>query len=67
MALMWRFQKPVADPGEGPAPLPLFVDQTETRRTKKIFWLSPPLSQGLDGRFPPPRLSEGLDPPLETS
>ena len=38
MALMWRFQKPVADPGEGPAPLPLFVDQTETRRTKKIFF-----------------------------
>ena len=42
MALMWRFQKPVADPGEGPAPLPLFVDQTETRRTKKnFFWDCP--------------------------
>ena len=45
---------PVMDPG-GPAPLaPIFLDQTEAQRAKKIFW-SP---------SPPPPLSEGLDPLL---
>ena len=43
---------------------PLFLDQTEARRPKKIFLENtPPLSQGLDDR-PPPSLAEGLDPPL---
>ena len=51
----------VADPGEGPAPPPLFLDQTEARRAEKIFLggTGPPLSQGLDDR--PRLLSEGLD------
>ena len=39
----------------------------EARRAEKLFlrpvW-SPPLSQGLDDRPPPPPLSEGLDPQL---
>ena len=46
---------PVMDPGEGPggsAP-PVFLDQTEAQRAKKIFFES----------VPPP-LFEGLDPPL---
>ena len=35
---------PVADPGEGPggsAPSPLFLDQTEARRTEKFFLRAP--------------------------
>ena len=52
-----------ADPGEGPgrADSPLFLDQTEDRRAKKILfetaprylrvWMIPPLSEGL---YPPP-------------
>ena len=48
---------PVADPGEGPRgpapPPPLFLDQTEAWRAKKVFWdwalfFSPPLSDGPD-------------------
>ena len=48
---------PVMDPGEepgGPAPSPIFLDQTEAQRAKKFFFES----------VPPPPLSEGLDPPL---
>ena len=42
---------------------PLFLDQTEDRRVKKIlFEMHHPLSQGLDDR--PTPLSEGLDLPL---
>ena len=42
---------------------PLFLDQTEARRTeKKFFEPPPPISHGLD--TPPPPLFEGLDPPL---
>ena len=42
---------------------PLFLDQTEARRTEKnVFDPPPPLSHGLD--TPPPPLFEGLDPPL---
>ena len=58
---------PVMDPGEGPGtpapPPPIFLDQTEAQRAKKIFFeTAPPLCQGLDDWAPP--LSEGLDPPL---
>ena len=57
----------VADPGEGPTPPPLFLDQTEARRDeKKIFKTSPPhLSQGLDYRTP--SLSEGPDELFKSS
>ena len=59
----------VADPGEGPggAAPPLFPDQTEARRAKKIFFgdQPPPVSKGLDDRPPPPSiLSQGIDPAL---
>ena len=39
----------VADPGEGPGGgrPPLFLDQTEARRSES-GWPGPPLSQGLD-------------------
>ena len=51
---------PVMDPGEGPGgpapPAPIFLDQTEAQRAKKIFFESVP-------QHPPPPLSEGLDPP----
>ena len=58
----------VADPGEGPGgpptPPPLFLNQTEAQRAKKIFFKTrPTLSQGVDDRALP--LSEGLHPPLE--
>ena len=45
----------VEDPG-GPAPPPLFLDQAEARRAKKIFLETTPprLSRGLDDRPPPP-------------
>jgi len=45
----WRIQ------GRGPGgPPPLFFDQNEARRAKKIFWdTALPLSQGLDDRTPP--------------
>ena len=43
---------------------PLFLNQSEARRTENFFLRSgPPLSQGLDDR--PPPLSEGVDPPLD--
>ena len=56
----------MVDPREGyrePAP-PLFLDQNEARRAKKIFFETgpPSLSQGLDD--PPPPLMGGLDLPL---
>ena len=47
----------IADPGEGPEgahPPPLFLDENEARRAKKIFLRpGPPLSQGLDDQAPP--------------
>ena len=56
----------MADPGEGHggfAPS-LFLHQTEARGAEKKFSeTAPSLSQGLDDP-PPPKLSEGLDPPL---
>ena len=42
--------------GRGRAP-PLFLDQTEARRTEKFFWETappPPLSKALYDRSPPP-------------
>ena len=53
--------------GQGATP-PLFLNQTEARRAKKLFWetrppLPPPLCKGLDDQAPPP-LSQGLDPAL---
>ena len=58
----------MADPGKGTgAPgLPLFFDQTEARRAKKLFLETAPhppfLSKGLDDRAP--HLSQGLDPAM---
>ena len=49
---------------EGPGGLapPLFLDQNEARRAKKVLGGDrPPLSKGLDD---PPPLSQGLDPAL---
>ena len=45
----------MADPGEGPATPPPFLDQTEARRAEKIFLeTSPPhLSQDLNDPPPP--------------
>ena len=48
----------MADPGKGPggpAPPPLFLDQTEAQKAKKNFFGDhppPPLSKGLDDRAP---------------
>ena len=52
----------------GGARLTLFLDQTEARRAEILFFFKtgPPLSQGLDDR-PPPTLSEGLDPLLDSN
>ena len=52
------------EPRGAPAPSPLFLDQTEARRTETIFLgdLAPHLSKGLDDRGPP--LSQGLDQAL---
>ena len=48
----WLFT--VADPGEGPTPLPLFLDQTEARRAEIFFVLDPPpLSRGQGDRALP--------------
>ena len=47
----------------GPAPTPLFLDQNEARRADKKK-SAPLLSPGLDD--PPPPLTKGLDPPLNT-
>ena len=56
----------VADPGDGPGgtPPPLFLDQTEAQRAKKLFFWRP--------AFPPPQpplppLSQGLDPALQNT
>ena len=49
----------------GPAPTPLFLDQNEARRAdKKNFESAPPYLRVW--MSPPPPLSEGLDPPLNT-
>ena len=41
----------------------LILDQTEARRAKKIFFYkSPPLSQGLDDRFPTPPYPKAVPP-----
>ena len=56
----------VADPGEGPGGtgLPLFLDETETRRAEKKFFSRPPPSPYLRVWMTgPPPLSKGLDPP----
>ena len=58
----WLF--PVADPGEGPTPLPLFLDQTEAQRAEIFFVLDPPPPIPGSG-WPGPPLSEGQDLPLE--
>ena len=42
---------------------PLFLDQTEARRTEKKFF-EPPPHISWSGYPPPPPLFEGLDPPL---
>ena len=58
----------VADLGEGPGGpgLPLFLDQTETRRAEKNFFSRPPPSPYLRvWMTAPPPLSKGLDPPLQ--
>ena len=59
-------------PGGGRLP-PLLLDQTEARRTEKVFFKTAPpaLSPGLGDRphpppTPPPPLSEALDPSLST-
>ena len=48
----------------GPAPLPLFLDQTEARKAENFWGGRPPpsLSKGVDDR--PPPLSQDLDPAL---
>ena len=62
VTLQWQIQ------GRGPGgpPPPLFPDQTEARRAKKIFFgdQPPPVSKGLDDRPPPSILSQGIDPAL---
>ena len=58
----------MADPGEGPggpAPPPLFLDQTEARGAEKIFFGDPPPYLRVWMTPPPPFFSEGLDPPLK--
>ena len=56
----------MGDPGEDP---PLFLDQTEAQRPKKIFFQDPPPPPPyprvwmMTSPFAP--LSEGLDPPLQ--
>ena len=44
--MTYWLKKPVADPGAFPPPL--FLDQTEAQRPKKIFWRPGPPSEGLD-------------------
>ena len=53
--IQWRIQGRVP----GGAGLPLFLDQTETRRAEKNFFgeRPPPLSKGLDDLEPPPLIS----------
>ena len=46
------------------ARLPLFLDETETRRAEKILG-DPPLSMSLNDCPPPPPTSQGLDPALQ--
>ena len=57
----------VGDLGEGPggpAPLPLFSDQTEAQRVEKILWRPGPLLISGYGLLAP-HFSKGLDPPLD--
>ena len=49
----------------GPAPTPLFLDQNEARGAEKKNLSPPPVISG-SVYEPPPPLSEGLDPPLNT-
>ena len=55
---MYASLMPVADPGEGPSPPPIFLDQTEAQRAQKSLWRGgdhlPPLSKVLDDLPPPP-------------
>ena len=50
-------------PGAGP---PLFLDENEAPRVKKVWGGDHrlPLSKGMDDPPPPPPLSQGLDPAL---
>ena len=49
-----------------PHSAPLFLVQTEAQMAEKSFFeTGPPFSQDLDDS-PPPPLSGGLDPPLQT-
>ena len=49
----WWIQR--RDPGSPHGSPPIFLDQTEARRTEKFFWRPGlPLSKGLDDRPPPP-------------
>ena len=50
----------------GPAPPPLFLDQTEARKAEKIIFLRPGPSPYLSVWMTVPPLSGGLDPPLFT-
>ena len=55
----------MADPGERPAPPPLFFDQNKAQRAEKVFWRpGVPLISGSGWPPPLPPLSEGMDPPL---
>ena len=59
---------PRGEPG-GQAP-PLFLDQTKAQGAEKLFWenRAPSFSHDLDDRpIPPPPLSGGLDPPLQST
>ena len=57
ISYQWRIQEGACSPP------PLFLDQTEARRSNFFFLdrVPPHLSQGLDD-WPP--LTEGLDPPM---
>ena len=50
----------------GPAPSPLFLDQTEAQRAEKNFLETVPPPYIRVWMTPPPSLSEGLDLPLHT-
>ena len=39
---MYASLMPVADPGEGPSPPPIFLDQTEAQRAQKSLWRGGP-------------------------
>ena len=58
----WLF--PVADPGEGPTHLPLFLAQTEAQRAEIFFVLERPPPPIPGSGWPGRPLSEGQDLPL---